>query len=873
MPIPNAVSTRLETALDAVDANTDIDLLNSLIDVGQRSGVDITVATTELNRRANLVDSNTPEIEAAKIAAGLFKVDYPVTDLWTASGGAGGATEVGQLVSGYFAGNPKYVPANGGRYLLSAYPDMTALVTAGAVNGMYEPVAINPLLMNGKMDSGTYKEQFVYVDGDVVIVPQQPHATNTQGYLLLISQDAGQTWGACLPKVMMTSTTAMPEASQNNLTNAHALSVCKLDQPGSYGVILATTTTSGGIYYVYTTDYGVTWRGWAMIQSSISIASARHSLYYRNGALLWIGPSAAKYSIDGGGTWVSLTDAQVTGGSSLSLYHTVSDDGYIVQTNNTTGISYLQWPATTSGWSAGIAFTTVASKLPAARQLIKKCGLYWIAFGTSSGIIYYSTSLLGTYASRSLTGQNGVRDIEFVNGNFYLIANSATTGWNIYSTSTMESAGGASIISQTAHPEFGNGTTALRWPLTSTMFQINLSASPTYVYYRHGRESIARTTSPSFGTTQVFGTTPVLFPHFCRKYGMWFCSVYPIEQYPTVPSMASIDLGASVLHYRSTDGKNWFGIGTGRSGIVDAGSRLLRLNGSGLLEQSTDGITWNTTGVTRPTTGTVFAARLWRCKDVIYYYTSNSTTSSSSSNFYASTDGGSTWTAVSGPVASASGMVAFTKGSMSYFNGKYYCIVAYQSGTPTAVDRTVADYCQICESSNGVSFTSVYGANRTAGNYQPNRCGFILSGATMYALPGFINSNTQESPLVTGDGRNYTVASNASVVTGTQASGSVWDFDYSNGDLRTMRDRTLTIGAYTTTVLDVYKASVLETTIAHASGSSSAQITGVSGAEGHLMAASSWANYVYAPESAAFIVPTPNYGTSPMPSPYMRVAN
>lgn len=865
MPIPNAVSTRLVSALTSVDATTSLDLLISLIDVGQRSGLDISAASAELVRRANLVDSNTSSIEASKIAAGLFKIDYPVTDLWASPTDGGGGIDVGQLVSGYFTGNPKYVPANGGRYLLSAYPDMTTLVNAGAVVSVSEPALVDPLLMNGKSDSTIYREQYLYTDADVIIVPQHLHNYTTQGYLLLISQDAGQTWNPCLPKALITISN-MPEAASAGLSNGHVLSVCKLDQPGSYGIILATNASYGNVYYAYTTDYGRTWQGWGLITSSVNFGSVRHSIYFRNGALLYIGPSIAAYSIDKGAVWTQLTDIQFTGSNSLSSMHTLSDDGYLVCTYNTTSLYYLVWPANIGGWSANIAFTTANAKLPAAKTFIKKCGNFWVAFSTSSAVIYYSSTLLGTYATRSLTGLGGVRDVEYVNGNFFLIADGVSTGWNIYHTPTLDTTGGGAIIAQSVFPAFGNSTAALRWPLISTIFQINLSA-PSYIYYKHGRESIARTATPDTGgTSQVFGTTPTMFPHFCRKYNMWFCSVYPHDAYP---SSTTTDLGATVLHYRSVDGKNWFGIGTGRSGIIDAGSRLLRLTALGTLEQSTDGIIWNTTGITRPGIGPVGAARLWRCKNAIYYYTSQNATSSTGSSLYVSLDAGVSWSAVVG--ITSPGMVALTKGSMVYYNGKYYCWCAYQSSSPTNVQASLVDTTHILQSADGITFTSVYNSTQQVSSFQPNKCGFVLYRGQLYCLGGFMNGDTQYLSLVTGDGRTYSSAGSSALVVAIQSAG-VWDFDYSNGDQRTILEKTISVpnSSYSALGIEVYKGGTLEATIIYASG---VKISSIGGADGYLMGANNWAAYLYTPATIAFIAPTPNTGTSPMPSPFMRVAN
>lgn len=830
-----------------------------------------------VNVSANGVNLHGPDLNLSDLTKVILITPRSAGDLiritllgGQVSGNSGGGIEVGQLVSGFFAGNPKYVPANGSRYLLSAYPDMAALVAAGSIVSVTEPTQVNPIIISGKMDAGTYKEQYIYADDAVIMVPQQHSSSVTNGYLLAISQDFGETWEGRFPKAAMNTVLGMPEIGSNGLSQSWIVSICKLDQPGAYGALLASSTTSGSLYYVYTLDYGVTWRGYTMLSAGITMTNNKHSLMFKNGALLWVGPSIARYSVNGGSIWTNLTDSSFANSNFMYTF-TLSSDGYLVFTNSTTSLLYLQWPATIAGWNANIAFTSI-NKLPAARTYIKKCGDYWCAFSANTGVIYYSTTLLGTYLTKALTGLSGIRDIEYVNGNFYFIGNNASMGWDIYTTPTMEGTANPVLITQSAYPSFSNSVGSRRWPLISTVFQINLSA-PSRVYYKHGRESIAATSAPGLGgTTQIFGVTPTIFPQYCRKYNMWFCSTGLAESFPASVVVASLDNSATVLHYRSVDGKNWVGVGTGRGGIVDAGDRLLRMNADWLLEQSTDGITWNTDGITRPTTGSTAAGRLWRCKNAVYYFTTSSAISTSSAYLYVSLNGGGTWTTVSG--LAAFGMVASIKGCMAYYNGKYYCIQAYANGNPASIDRTSADTFQILESADGITFSPVYSTTGAAGQFQPHLAGFVLAAATMYCFSGFINGTTQSISLVTGDGRNYVTAAGSPIAASLSGSSTIlWDFDCSNGDQRSIRPKTIGLGGSNLSGGDVYRENILEATILFAGNSSSTQVSSIGGSGGHLMGSTQWATFEYSAESLAFLVPIPNSGTSPMPFPFMRVAN
>lgn len=872
MPIPSTVSNRITAAIAAVSESTDLDLLISLIDVGQRSGVNISVASAELLRRANLVDANTDSITASKIAAGLFKIDYPVADLWNGNSSGGGAIEVGQLVSGFFTGNPKYVSANGSRYLVSAYPDMAPLLTAGALPTYYDPVQTKEAVLQGRLDNNAWREMGTYVDGQVIFVPQQPTSTG-RGYMLGVSQDGGATWRGALPNSAFTAA-VMPEANGWGFSDSGSkqiLDICKLDVPGRYAALISGALSNASLRLIITDDYGVTWRGWYELQNSQSpTAPLNYHLFYRNGVLLYVGAGVARYSVDLGVTWVTLTQSQWNGGTASAI--NVSADGILTIPDGTTGFYHLTWPATPAGWSAAIAWTTAASKFATNCSNLKKCGNFWVAWLNTGNVLYVSSTLTGTYTSNTLSGITMVRDVNEYNGVFYFIVNTST-GPALYSaTAATTITGTFAVLAQTLTPALQSGTATLRWPMPSLKFGFVLG-SVDGVYFRHARESIAKITAPTGAgnVVAIYHAQPSQQqPLFCRKYGMWFCSIPQHDaNYPT-SWQNYVDVSIAMLHYRSTDGDNWIPIGTGRSGIIDAGNRLLRLNGAHLLEQSTDGVTWDTTGITRPTIATApLASRLWRAKDRVYYHTSNSTSDNSSAVFLSSGDGGATWQTVTGFTNGMS--CALVKGGITHYQGQYYAMEFYNSASPGGnPSQGQVDSFRIMASTDGIAFTSIYSTSVANGSVNYAHSGFLLSGSVLYVMPGSVSGSTQQLPLVTGNGRTF-VQSVGALVTQQWSASQCKDFDCSNGELRWYMDRSLTVNSTSVRAIDLFKGNVTEATIITTTQQLT-QYASIAGTAGDLLACSASNLFRFSPASAAFMAPQPGTATQ-VPFPFLRVAN
>ena len=117
---------------------------------------------------------------------------------------SGGGVQVGSLVSGFFSGNSKYVPANGSRYLVSAYPEVGQLLADGGLPTYYEPIEITPQVFIGSFTTTAWRETPMFADGDVMFFAQQP-GSGADSALLAVTTDGGVTWRQSLPKAHFVS--------------------------------------------------------------------------------------------------------------------------------------------------------------------------------------------------------------------------------------------------------------------------------------------------------------------------------------------------------------------------------------------------------------------------------------------------------------------------------------------------------------------------------------------------------------------------------------------------------------------------------------------------------------------------------------------
>jgi len=231
--------------------------------------------------------------------------------------------------------------------------------------------------------------------------------------------------------------------------------------------------------------------------------------------------------------------------------------------------------------------------------------------------------------------------------------------------------------------------------------------------------------------------------------------------------------------------------------VVDADVRLLRMNGSGQLLQTTDGETWTSTGITQPTiTATVGQARLWRVGDVIFYYTANA--NYSGEKLYVSTDFGLTW-ATPTLLPAISRYLALPKGTIVRFKGYYFavsCDVTAQTATgysPTAVDRFL-----VYRSVDGVNWTIFISTiGLTAGQWNDTKTGGVISDGRLYFNSGFYNSTTPSVTYSTPDGT--TINTTFTTIHSDMANYTRWDVNCAGPEIITSR-QTLINGQIVSTV-------------------------------------------------------------------------
>ena len=650
----------------------------------------------------------------------------------------------------------------------------------------------------------------------------------------------------------------------------HIVGVCKLDTPGHYAAVLVDSTSTANVYFITTRDYGVTWEQWTRITGASSMGVAWNTqLLYRNGAFLYVANDGAKYSIDQGDTWVTLTNATWTNTTTVGLYGSLSDDGFYTLADTTTSIKYFEWPATPAGWNPNLPFVTATSKFAGQAQYVKKLGNYWVAWNGGTKDVYVSETLLGTYTTNSVTMFSVIYDITEKDGVFYfhgtvtngLAYASAMAALNFIST--------FSLIDVVTLPSMVNPSADLRWPTPWRRFAINIGSAKD-VLFRHGREGFARITGPNTVVDISHIVPNNQYLGYCKKYNRWFCSIPRHNTTPVASPGNTFGWGQRVLHYSSADGRSWIPIGVGFGEIIDAGARLLRMDAMGILQQSTDGITWDQTGISLPTyAGTTAVARLWRVGDVVYYYRGNSATNGATYSLVASLDAGVTWNTVTGIPAPA--CFAKLKSNVAKFKGEYFALNVYGSANSTSISESSFDSYNVLRSSNGYTFVAVYNSSISTGTFAHSRALLVGLDDYLFVAAGSISGNSLNATLLTADGRNFTNGSNfwLNNVLGPAVNP---DLQYSAGTVIFSVDKTLTVNSSTFYANEIYVNGTLAFTILQNTNVATF-VMGLTGVDGEWLGVTSLGQQRFNANSAAFMVPVPNAGVGAMPYPFMRVAS
>jgi hypothetical protein len=774
MPAPTQVLTRLNTALSAVNTTTDLDTLIALIDSGRRADLNVSVAVAELTRRANLVSAGTPEIEAAKLAAGFFKVDFPVKDLWNAQSSGGASHVLGEYAFGNLQYNTNYVPADGSRYLISAYPDLQQLVNSGQVQQIREISSnaqkpIVPILAS----SSTYREIDGLIDGNVIIHPSQPQPTITSigsgRNLLAISTDGGQTWNGRLHTSIFTAT-LFPQVTNIGLSptgGCGVLAVCKLSSPGHYGVMLHTGTTAGIYVYMQTVDFGVTWTGMLSIDtSSRQINTYSSRLWFRNGVLLFKDGNSnlAWYSTDNGLTWISLSAAAWTNGNSLEM--ALSADGWLIYCdNNTTTFYVLQWPATPAGWSSSISFTTISGRLPASCRIVTKVGAHWVAWNDSNGsrVLYVSLDRNTNFTANNLSALSGrtltaIFDVQIKDSTMYMLVGTAegriTLSCAIPAATVLS---GVTVFSPPANVSFptASANSNARYPIASRRF-CPKAANTDLLVLRVNRDDLVGITAPSGAENAVmlYVDTPASLSGGVVRFGTRLYAAVPtINSSPNFQannaSNGDANFYLSIQYYSEDNGIRWTPIAMGFGSFVVFNGVLWRINASGLMERSSDGLVWSAAGVTQPSNygaGTT-GARLIVCNDVMYYLSEQGSTA----NMWGSSNPGNVaWQSIAGALSPRN--IMRIRAPIVRWKGHYYLQNVYQDGGLAAINSISA--LNIQRSVDGLTSWSNVSTvtNMTTNHFDYRWCGWLPDRDVLNMCPCWVSSTTPQLSHSTNNG-------------------------------------------------------------------------------------------------------------------------
>lgn len=622
---------------------------------------------------------------------------------------AASSTEVGTYVPGLFNGNTKYLQCNGGTYLRSAYPDLTT----DAISSLAQQVSISASELTNLTPAPTTETQpSVYKVGSTYYKLTGGTSTSA-GWQVVPIQTSSD--GIHFTQVSA-PTMASPITSSNG-----AFQMDTLLSSGTSLLALGRlhAGTSDSMCQLKSVDAGKTW-----MFSNLRSTSGLYSNPAYPVLAAVIGNTVIAHVKSDQATSVFCSTNFGTSWSSASdtdLVNTKTITGIVADgTRFMVGFSDGSSTYSATNDPAGTTWTAVAPPNANARGVLGIVAGKWVMGGVS-GYVATCTSL-GTWVLES-TCTSGMPTLAIdrilVNGTTIAFSGLSTTSQVFYCTdaSTLPVA-----VSVTTDQVVTNTT------------KINLaSVADGQFYLRHVGQNLVSSTTlnvDSFTSAQL-AVSPTTYNSFdtvnygiVKKFGLYFYSVGGAGQN---------------TRYVSSDMKTWtyaagqvtFGCGA----IVDAGTRLLAIDVNNLLWQSTDGVTWDTTGITRPTlTGTVYssAARLFVCANGWIYFVVFRSSDTSYFVFVSKNDG-ATWSTVSGLSFAGSGGYSNVLQNPDLFkeiNGKIYSL---------SLNYFTSNYgYYLNSSSDGTLFNYVTGASNSfsAGSYSRRHGIFDVDGVLYVVLGG-----------------------------------------------------------------------------------------------------------------------------------------
>lgn len=600
----------------------------------------------------------------------------------------GGSSPVGSYLTGKLAADTNYLRCNAARYLLSAYPDVNNLVSSGQLVTNYE---MSESYLN-MIDVPRYN-QYISVgwvaDGNRILFASRNGFDDT--HLISRSDDNGVTW----TKVVQKTTLAVGLGlSQSTTLVLHDIIKVGTD---TYAAIVSDIAANPAFFTIRTSDAFNTVS--VIGQSKGTGPSAQFSSGDNYRGRFIPGPSSNQFiaivplntgvhafylTADGGQTYSFISKNGATWDSG-NLFNAQCDGTNLFYVNSTT-LYHTPWPAN----GTVPAFTTVSSKFSVSVDKIKKFANRYVAW-SSTGNIQTSTTLTGTYTASSWTGIQTINDIEEVGSKWFVLAYITASGrYSLLHTTDAVSPATPlerSFVSPALCSDLPVGQEYFK-------FQRRYGAATSAIQFVHGIMDIVSTTN---GTTftSIYRHKPRTNYGLVKKYGYYFASgelAYATFGASAITNFSVAGSQQQRCLYRSTNLQDWEPIMLVRSDVMDLGSRLYVLISGGtnvvIGRQTTDGVTWNTTGITEPSKPTLHQfVKVHVCNGILYHYVMDSSNNSASYN--ASTNQGLSWSSVSplhidwlGGVNN--GFIAPSYeyfGCMAFYKGRYFHVTSAFDGT------------------------------------------------------------------------------------------------------------------------------------------------------------------------------------------------
>lgn len=674
---------------------------------------DRTVLDVELQRVADDVSGSSTAAELISLGAALPRQNVNAASV-----------EVGSYIAGLFKGDPKYLQCNGGTYLRSAYPELSDL----ALSGLTQQISISATEDTNAAISSSYETSPSIYKFNGKFYKLCAGTSNTSGWLF---------------SPIQVSTDGIVFRPVNSISIASPLNSYSGNVQMDVMIASGTTLLAFGrlaansanyLIQMRSLDDGKTWQFSTVRGATISYSSTVSPVLAAaigNTVIAHIRGEAASsiyYSSTFGGSWSTLNDTDAV---NSKFINGLVEDGSRFMIGFSDGSSAY----TAAADPSGSTWTAVAPPNANARGVLAVVSGKWV-MGGASGYVATCTALGTWVAQATCTTAMPSLNIEriLVNGSVLAFSQLATGGQVFYCTDASTLPAATAI---TADAIVSNAAKLVIASIADGNF-----------YIRIGAESVIRSASlspSSYSSIQVKldvdaqGSFDNPHQGIIKKYGLYFYSV-----------------GGAYQHkrYVSADLKSWrlapAAIFTGCGAIVDAGTRLLALDDNHLLWQSTDGLTWDSTGITRPTLlGTPYSyyARLYVCENGWIYFV-RFYNSDASYQVFVSKNSGSTWSAVSG--------LGFA-GSSSYINVlQNPCLFTEISGKiySLSVNYFTSGYgYYLYVSSDGINFTYKTGAgNSLSGLSYTRRNGVFKVDGVIYA---FASGDTSEWLASYDDGANF----------------------------------------------------------------------------------------------------------------------